>query len=451
MRQVRKKSADPVARSYLLKAKKEGLELSWNRYENMLPQDGFGKLGLTCFDCLQGPCRLNPFSLSKESTICGRNKEDLVRHNILRLLSGTVILEKDQRLTGKNTLLKAAQAKMEDLKKNNKLPERKESTKQIGLGVLTKETVNICLESVSSVVMESCLELAEEMKQEARDRGAEGFKMILVGDVTPFYPMATASNAGGVELALLTGLIDLYAVGSSGLGLGKNVIPSYHTVYRDTKPNPDKEEIRDWFIQAAVAYTKRDKEKILESKQSGEAQLLSLKLPRLKAHLEQGTFRKIGILAGGSSVLITEDALLCEAATVLAGQDVLCLTYGNAAATLGKYGLLAPGAEGASQKISQALGLEKGSPAYWLGSESEILTILDLVDVMGANNVLALVPELSTAEDLQAAFALAGRGVKVFTAIKLPVDGSKKIAQEIDELIKYCDPQDFMAQIIAEL
>jgi hypothetical protein len=263
--------------------------------------------------------------------------------------------------------------------------------------------------------------------------------------------VVTVSNAGGVEFALLTGLIDLYAVGPSGLGLGKNVIPSYHTVYRDAAPNADKEEMRDWFIQAAVAYTKRDKEKVLESEQIGEARLLAIDPSFLKAHLEQGTIRKICILAGGSSVLITEDALLCEAAIVLSGEHNLCLTYGNATATLGKYGLLQPGAEGASPKVSQALGLEKGSPVYWMGSESDILAILDLIDVIGANNVLALVPELSTAEDLQAALALAGTGAKVFTAVKLPVDGCEAVAQEINELIQYCDPKDFMMQIMAEL
>lgn len=77
MHQVRRKTMDSAARDYLLKAKNEGLQLSWNKYEGMLPQDGFSQLGLSCHECLQGPCRLNPFRPEENSTVCGLGKDEL--------------------------------------------------------------------------------------------------------------------------------------------------------------------------------------------------------------------------------------------------------------------------------------------------------------------------------------------------------------------------------------
>ena len=50
MREVRGKSADVKAKQYFLKAAKEKIQLSWNQYEKMLPQDAFSSLGLTCYD-----------------------------------------------------------------------------------------------------------------------------------------------------------------------------------------------------------------------------------------------------------------------------------------------------------------------------------------------------------------------------------------------------------------
>jgi carbon-monoxide dehydrogenase catalytic subunit len=455
MRQVRKKSADPTARTYFLKARQEGLELSWNRYERMLPQDGFGKLGLTCGDCLQGPCRLNPFSREEERTICGRDKDTLVYNNLQKLLSladgSKQDVAGDKGLSPLDALVKTAQAGIEHLKNNRNCPRLSESVTQIGLGVLAKEKVNICLEAVSPAILEMSLELKEKLEEEALTRGAQGFHLVLAADVTAGFPVPTVSNAGGVEFALLTGLVDLYVVGPSRLGLGKNVVPAYHTVYREAGFNADYDILKDWFIQAAVAYSKREKEKILEAEQRGEARLLTVEPASLKAHLEQGTIRKLAILGGGSSVLLTEDALLCEAAAQLAGEHVLNLAYGNAAATLGKHGLLAPGSAGASPQVTAALGLTQGSPAYWLGSEEDIAEILSLVEYVGSVHVLALYPELSTPADLRNALALAAQGVPVFTAVKLPADGSETAAQELSALIRYCQPQDFLAEVKAKL
>lgn len=461
MRQVRRKTADPAARPYLLKAKKEGITLSWNRFESMLPQDGFGRLGLACFDCLLGPCRINPFSRMEERTICGLDREELVLKGLYRFLSkhgelsetvkGMTFLEaeeaqKEAAAVSENemknfkrtqSLLNLAQrqaARLKAVSEDQRAAKgKREVAKEVGLGALKVDYVNICLEGVSSEVLDKAEGFVKELQEEAVSRGAKGFNVVLAGDLSPYYSFNTVSNQGGVEIALLTGLVDLYAVGKGGLGLGRNVASAYSTVLVDASEG--KDEVKDWFIQAAVAYTKRETSKILASDQLQSAQVgVEFDLANLKAHLDQGTYKGICVLGGGSSVKVTEDELLRESAEKLATEGVLCLTYGNAGATLGKYGLL-----------------DGSSTVSCLGSENDVAEVFDFVQAVGADKVVALFPELSSARDLQIALNLGISGVAVLTSIKLPVDGSKGVAEELGRLIEYVEPKEIAAKALVKL
>jgi hypothetical protein len=365
----------------------------------------------------------------------------LVYDNLMRLLKNASAEKRGTTRSGlsrKEALLQTVRSQIKVLKSQRSETEQgKEVAKQFGLGVLKEDYVNICLEAVSSTVLDLCSLLSDELKQEAIQQGAKGYNVVLAGDADPFYPFETVCNTGGVEIPILTGLIDLYAVGDSGLGAGKNIVSAYHTICRHAESAPDREDIKDWFIQSANAYSKRDLNKVSVSDQRSTAELLSIDAQALQARLEQGFFQKICVLAGGSNVQLTEDALLCQAAEQLPEMDVLCLAYGNAAATLGKYGFLTAGIKEAS--------------VYWIGNESAFLNILDLGEYIGSEHIVVLMPELSGARDLQAAFAFADAGIKVFTAVRLPVDGSHALAEEIDQLIRYCDPKDFMTQVMLEL
>ena len=55
------RSIDPSAQELLARAEELGLEVAWDRYEAMLPQCGFGELGICCRHCNMGPCRISPF------------------------------------------------------------------------------------------------------------------------------------------------------------------------------------------------------------------------------------------------------------------------------------------------------------------------------------------------------------------------------------------------------
>jgi carbon-monoxide dehydrogenase catalytic subunit len=69
------------------KAAAEGISTAWDRYEQQLPQCGFGELGVCCRNCLQGPCRVNPFGEPKAG-VCGADADLIVARNLLRTATG---------------------------------------------------------------------------------------------------------------------------------------------------------------------------------------------------------------------------------------------------------------------------------------------------------------------------------------------------------------------------
>ncbi len=88
---IQRKTVDQVVESYLAKAAEEGLPLTWDRFEGQLPECGFCETGLSCRDCLQGPCISNPFRESNKVGICGKDRDDLAAQSFLRLtLKGAI-------------------------------------------------------------------------------------------------------------------------------------------------------------------------------------------------------------------------------------------------------------------------------------------------------------------------------------------------------------------------
>jgi hydroxylamine reductase (hybrid-cluster protein) len=83
MKEVRKKSADAAVNQMIGKAYREQVGLAWDRAEAMQPQCGFGRMAICCTDCLEGPCRTNPFAETAQHTICGRDAQSLVAARVL--------------------------------------------------------------------------------------------------------------------------------------------------------------------------------------------------------------------------------------------------------------------------------------------------------------------------------------------------------------------------------
>ncbi len=88
---IQKKTMDPAVEYFLPKAAEMEISLAWDRFEGQLPECGFCETGLSCRDCLQGPCISHPFRDSNKMGICGKDKDLLAAQSLLRLvLKGTM-------------------------------------------------------------------------------------------------------------------------------------------------------------------------------------------------------------------------------------------------------------------------------------------------------------------------------------------------------------------------
>lgn len=88
---IQKKTADPAVEHFLLKAMDQEIALVWDRFEGQLPECGFCESGLSCRDCLQGPCISHPFKDQSKLGVCGKDKDLLAVQSLLRLvIKGTM-------------------------------------------------------------------------------------------------------------------------------------------------------------------------------------------------------------------------------------------------------------------------------------------------------------------------------------------------------------------------
>jgi anaerobic carbon-monoxide dehydrogenase catalytic subunit len=82
------RSLDKATLHGLETAARQGIKTIWDRYEEQLPQCGFGSLGVCCRMCLQGPCRIDPFGDGATKGICGATADTIVARNLARFIAG---------------------------------------------------------------------------------------------------------------------------------------------------------------------------------------------------------------------------------------------------------------------------------------------------------------------------------------------------------------------------
>jgi carbon-monoxide dehydrogenase catalytic subunit len=105
------KSIDKASQELLEIAEKEGIDTAWDRYEAMLPQCGFGELGLCCRNCVLGPCRIDPFGEGPQKGVCGATAEIIAARNLIRMIAGGAAAHSDHGRDIAHTLLMTAQGK----------------------------------------------------------------------------------------------------------------------------------------------------------------------------------------------------------------------------------------------------------------------------------------------------------------------------------------------------
>ena len=118
------KSIDPGVHRMLERADELGLETIWDRYQAMLPECGFGELGVCCRNCNMGPCRISPFEdEGPKRGICGATADIIVARNLIRMIAGGAAAHSDHGRDLAHTLLLTAQGKGGgyEIKDENKL------------------------------------------------------------------------------------------------------------------------------------------------------------------------------------------------------------------------------------------------------------------------------------------------------------------------------------------
>ena len=104
-----KRSADPATVEMLTLAADQNLSVAWDRYEAMQPQCGFGQLGICCYTCTMGPCRIDPFGDGPSEGVCGATADIIAARNLIRMIAGGAAAHSDHGRDIAHTLLMAAE------------------------------------------------------------------------------------------------------------------------------------------------------------------------------------------------------------------------------------------------------------------------------------------------------------------------------------------------------
>ena len=113
------KSTDPAVQEMIAKAESMNVVTVWDRYEAMQPQCGFGDTGLCCRNCLQGPCRIDPFGDGPDKAICGASADVMVARGLDRAIAAGTAAHSGHARHLAHTMLKMAEGKAKDYAVND--------------------------------------------------------------------------------------------------------------------------------------------------------------------------------------------------------------------------------------------------------------------------------------------------------------------------------------------
>ena len=74
-------------RLLLKKAETDLIHTVWDRYQEQLPQCGYCEMGLSCRNCVMGPCRVDPFGEGPQKGVCGADADIIVARNLGRMIA----------------------------------------------------------------------------------------------------------------------------------------------------------------------------------------------------------------------------------------------------------------------------------------------------------------------------------------------------------------------------
>ena len=139
------KTTDSASRAMLKVAERQDLSTIWDRFAVQTPQCGFGELGTCCRNCLQGPCRIDPFGEGATLGACGASADTIVARNLLRAIAAGTAAHSGHAKHLAHTLLKAATGRAPDYPIRDEV-KLKAVAKRLGIVTEGKETAEIARE-----------------------------------------------------------------------------------------------------------------------------------------------------------------------------------------------------------------------------------------------------------------------------------------------------------------
>ncbi len=113
-RTIEEKSMWDDARQMLRKAERENIETVWDRLEYQTPHCTFCELGLTCKNCIMGPCRISPKGGKRPLGVCGADGDVIVARNFGRFVAGGAAAHSDHGRDCLEALHAVAEGETED-------------------------------------------------------------------------------------------------------------------------------------------------------------------------------------------------------------------------------------------------------------------------------------------------------------------------------------------------
>ena len=141
-----RRTIDPAALAVIDKNSANGqLETAYERYVKMQPQCNFGRTGVCCRICLQGPCRITKKS---SKGICGAHGYTIVARNLIRAIAGGCGAHADHSRHMFYAIHEMAEGKAPDysIEDPDKL---KRVAKRLGLETEGKEDIDLLKEVVA--------------------------------------------------------------------------------------------------------------------------------------------------------------------------------------------------------------------------------------------------------------------------------------------------------------
>jgi carbon-monoxide dehydrogenase catalytic subunit len=76
------------AQAMIIKARKDGVETAWDRLQEQTPHCNFCEQGLSCRNCVMGPCRISTKGDKRQRGVCGADADVIVARNFGRFVAG---------------------------------------------------------------------------------------------------------------------------------------------------------------------------------------------------------------------------------------------------------------------------------------------------------------------------------------------------------------------------